>query len=136
MQSAGSPHRDDRNSRTVGLTGISLQDLNRLLGRSRAYGGDDDEAEDDDDDLDEYSNSFRQAAHKWFSEVTEPQEAGVELLKSGDFGRVADKLRSRRSDVNVAKLFYKRSMRPKPDSYKETYSSVRIFGATQSISQY
>jgi DDB1- and CUL4-associated factor 11 len=87
--------------------------------------GDDEVDEDDDDDDDEYSNSFRQAAHQWFPEVTEPQKAGVELLTSGDFGRVAGKLRSRRSDFNVAKLVYRRSMGPKLASYKEDYASVR-----------
>jgi DDB1- and CUL4-associated factor 11 len=147
MQSTGSPRSDDRESRTIGLTGISLQDLSRLLSaRSSQAGGiptgrnhiadDEDEAEDDNDDVDEYSDSFRQAVHQWFPDITEPQKAGMELLTSGDFGRVAAKLRSRRSDVNVAKLIYKRSMRPKPVSYKEDYASVRISDANPSRSQY
>jgi WD repeat-containing protein 23 len=80
--------------------------------------------DDDEDDEDEYE--YYHAANKWFPEVTEPQQAGVELLRSGDFGRVADKLRSRRSDVNVAKLVYKRSMKPELVSYKEDYATVRI----------
>jgi WD repeat-containing protein 23 len=99
----------------------------------RNFAPDDDEDEDDNDGMDENSESFRQAAYQWFPEVTEPQKAGVELLRSGDFGRVADKLRSRRSDINLPKLIYKRSMRPEPVSYKEDFASVRISDTTSSM---
>lgn len=140
MQAAGSPRDNTRNSPAIGLTGVTLYDLSRLLAqsghglatiRNSAPNDDDDEADNDD----EYSDPYRQA-HKWFPEVTKPQKAGVELLRSGDFGRVADKLRSRRSDINVAKLVYKRSLRPELVSYKEDYASVRISDIMSSLCQY
>lgn len=130
---AGSPPVDSI-STSARLGGITLHDISRLLAQSspqrgatiRNFGRNDD---DDEDDEDEYEPNYR-AGNKWFPEVTEPQQAGVELLRSGDFGRVADKLRSRRSDINVAKLVYKRSMKPELVSYKEDYATVRISDTT------
>lgn len=142
MQSQGRTRSNDRESRSIGLTGITLHDLTRILraqgrspvitARSHTY-EDEDEDDDDNDYLDEYSESHRQTGPKWFPEVVEPQTAGVELLKSGDFGRVADKLRSRRSDVNVAKLLISRSMRPKSVLCKEDYASVRALEVVCSL---
>jgi WD repeat-containing protein 23 len=144
-QPGGIPRSDTEDSRTTGPSGISFQDLTSFLSvpsgsaspinlnlTGGAYGRPEDEEEEEDQD--EYYNSFRQAAPQWFQEVTEPQKPGVELLKSGDFGRVADKLRSRRSDVNIAKFISKQSSRPTPVPYKENYASVSISELTTSIS--
>lgn len=132
MQSRASTRSDDRDSPTISVAGITFDDLTRLLaGRGITARNLSDEAEDDDDDdyQDEYTDSSPQVIHKWFPEVTEPQEAGLELLKSGDFGRVGDKLRSRRSDINIAKFIYKRPMQLKPVPSKEDYASVCIYDA-------
>jgi WD repeat-containing protein 23 len=130
-QPGGNSPNDNLDSR---ISGIRSQDLTRLLSvrdgsasptyhhLTGGYYG----AEDEEEDQDGYYDSFRQTAPQWFQEVTEPQKPGVELLKSGDFGRIADKLRSRRSDVNIAKLMSRRSSRPTPVPYKENYASVSI----------
>lgn len=92
-----------------------------------AFVADEDEDADDDDEDDEteYYNSFAATAHqKWFTEVTEPQKAGVELLNSGDFGKVANKSRTRRKDINLAKSIMNRSRHPQPTAYKEDHADV------------
>lgn len=139
MQSGGGPRHESRGQRTVSLSGITLQDLSRLLGGVSAGAGlsarlaADDEYEpmDDDDDDEEtgedaYYDSFRQSAQKhWFPPVTEPQKAGTELLTGGEFGRVANKLRSRKNNLNVTKFILNRTGRPHPSTLKEDYTGVR-----------
>ncbi|RDB29479.1 LEC14B protein [Hypsizygus marmoreus] len=137
LQSGGGPQANRGASRTVSFSGVTIQDLRRLLGSVGAVGGghsarmfavddDEDEMEEDDenqDDEDEYYNSFRSTAHhKWFKEVAEPQEAGVELLNSGDFGRVANKSGSQRQNTNIAKFLLNRTRRCQPTTYKEDYT--------------
>ncbi|KAJ6611484.1 WD40-repeat-containing domain protein [Mycena sp. CBHHK59/15] len=54
----------------------------------------------------------------------EPQEAGLRLLHSGDFGRVGIKARLRRNDLNIAKFLRGRASQPRPKYYKEDYVSI------------
>jgi WD repeat-containing protein 23 len=121
---------------SISLGRITLQDLSRVIRRSnyidRTYTGDDEDEEDsaeggDDDDEEANYDSVRRASHQWFPEVTEPQKAGVELLMSGDFGRVGNKIKSRQNDVNIAKLINNQSSRLRQASYKEDYASVSLF---------
>jgi WD repeat-containing protein 23 len=98
------------------LTGID----GGALHTTRNVVGEDEETEYDTD----WDDHASQVAHQWFPEVTEPQKAGVELLSSGDFGRVGDKLRSRRNDLNIAKFIHKRSSQPIVIPCKEDYASV------------
>ncbi|KAJ7492078.1 WD40-repeat-containing domain protein [Mycena latifolia] len=107
----------------IDLRGITLEDLNRLL---RATPDEEEEAaeEEEDDDEDEYYRAFRNTNHsQYFQDVTEPQDAGLRLLHSGDFGRIANKIKSRRSDLNIAKQLRSRASQPRPRFYKEDYSS-------------
>lgn len=139
MQSGGAP-RVSGAARQVNLTGITIRDLSRLLSGASAglgRGGgrifvppdadDDDEDEEEDDAMEadeaDYYGSFRRT--EWFPKVTEPQQAGLDLLNSGDFGRVSSKLRSRRKDLSLAKLVLNRAARPLPASSKEDFSNVR-----------
>ncbi|KAF9469759.1 WD40-repeat-containing domain protein [Collybia nuda] len=139
MQSGGGPQPENRGHRTVSLSGITLHDLSRLLGGVSAGAGlsarlatDDDyehaDEDEDDDDYEEtgedaYYDSFRQSAQKhWFPPVTEPQKAGTELLVGGDFGRVANKMRSRKNHVNVAKFIMTRTSQPRFSTPKEDYT--------------
>lgn len=63
--------------------------------------------DDDDDDEDDYSSAFpsrtRQTRNQ-YDEVKEPQQVGLELLMSGEFGRVGNKVRSRAGRQNLAKI--------------------------------
>ncbi|KAJ7069044.1 WD40 repeat-like protein [Mycena belliarum] len=84
------------------------------------------EEDDDDDGEDEYYRAFRHNNHsQYFPEVTEPQEAGVKLLQGGDFGRVANKIKSR-SSLNVARQLRSRASQRRPRFYKEDYASDLI----------
>ncbi|TFK41942.1 WD40-repeat-containing domain protein [Crucibulum laeve] len=78
----------------------------------------------DDDNEDEYYSSIHRHAHNWFGEVKDPQAAGVALLNSGDFGKVAPKIRKRRDEQNLAKLVLRKSTRPTISAVqKEDYAS-------------
>ncbi|KAF8079014.1 WD40-repeat-containing domain protein [Lyophyllum atratum] len=137
MQAGGGPQASRDGQQTISLSGINLHDLTRLLGSAGVRGGrlqdfalqeeDPDEDEDEDED-DNYYNAYRASAHvQWTGpKTTEPQQAGVELLDSGDFGRVAHKLRSRRNDINIAKLILNRAQRAQPHTYKEDYANNLI----------
>ena len=127
MQSGGGPGGGGSGPRTINLSRLTFQDLSRLLStdsgssRNTQFNGDDeDEESDDENDEDNYQHT----ACQWFPEVTEPQKAGVELLTSGDFGRVADKMRSRRKDFNIAKLVHRRPTWPRHVECKEEYATV------------
>ncbi|KAJ7157164.1 WD40 repeat-like protein [Mycena filopes] len=107
----------------IDLRTITLEDLNRLLGAAEP----EEAEEDDDEDEDEYYRAFRNTGHSlYFKEVTEPQEAGVQLLHSGDFGRVGNKIKSRRGDLNIAKVLRSRASQARPKFYKEDYTSGLI----------
>ncbi|KAJ7762387.1 WD40-repeat-containing domain protein [Mycena maculata] len=108
----------------IDLRGITLEDLNRLLRAAPEEEEEEEAVEEEDDDEEEYYRAFRNTNHnKYFQKVTEPQEAGLELLHSGEFGRVANKIKSRRNDLNVAKLLRSRASQPHPRVYKEDYTS-------------
>ncbi|KAG6873840.1 hypothetical protein C0995_010452 [Termitomyces sp. Mi166 len=137
MQSAGGPQSPGYGgSRITRSSGIALQDISRLLntlGRGRGLGHPDEDEEyeeDDDDDDDDYYTSFRSAAvAPWKSpEIAEPQKEGVELLNSGDFGRVGSKARKRRNDINLANLILDRARRSRPvrNNLKEDYAANLI----------
>lgn len=137
MQRGGAPATgDDADS------GLTLHDLSRLLGgasgwsyavNARNNGDDDDEDyvdEDHEDDYDEddYGRTLsapRSGHPLWYPPATEPQEAGVELLMGGEFGRVGPKIRSRQNDVNIARTLRNRAYNPRPIQYKEDVASVR-----------
>ncbi|KAJ7837378.1 hypothetical protein B0H14DRAFT_1100582 [Mycena olivaceomarginata] len=109
----------------IDLRGITLDDLNQLL-RSTAEPEEEAGAaeEDDDDEEDEYYRAFRNSGHSlYFRKVTEPQEPGVQLIHSGEFGRVGPKIKSRRKDLNIAKQLRSRASQARPRFYKEDYTS-------------
>jgi hypothetical protein len=66
-------------------------------------------------------------------EITEPQKAGVELLMSGEFGRVGSKIKSRAKDINITKYLNKRSTRLHQTPYKEDLISVRLHFGTHRL---
>jgi WD repeat-containing protein 23 len=123
------------------MSGISFQELTRLLGGAAATFGhisapntveNDDsdpdyiDEEDDDDDLGSYYGRYQRTNHQWFPAITEPQEAGLNLLMSGEFGRVGQRLGSRRSNMDVARLLRDRGTKTRPSNYKEDIASVSL----------
>lgn len=122
-------------TQTVGLSGISLQTLSRILSNTpRAFdtsveeNHDEDEGDDDDGDEPSYDTSFHPPVYRWFSPHTEPQNEGVELLRSGDFGRVGLKINAERKNLNITRSLFSRPHRPMPASYQEQYSTVNSCG--------
>ncbi|KAH9486363.1 LEC14B-like protein [Psilocybe cubensis] len=78
---------------------------------------DDDEyipIDDDDDDEDTYNRPARRRGRPFFPPVTEPKKEGLELLASGDFGRVGVKSRGRRNRANIARTILGRGSHPIP----------------------
>lgn len=116
------------------LSGITLQDLARLMsvGTATTVGNrvyiqpDEDEDDDEAEDVDiEGYIPPRASAHQWYPPVTEPQKAGLELLETGDFGRVGVKARSRRNSHNISKTVLHKFYRPLPLTSREDLHSVR-----------
>lgn len=64
---------------------------------------------------------------RWHEEVTEPKEAGLSLLFSGEFGRIQHQLRSRSKAGNVARLLLNRGSKVRLPP-REDYVSVGTTG--------
>ncbi|EED77561.1 predicted protein, partial [Postia placenta Mad-698-R] len=80
----------------------------------------------DDDGDDEYYFGYNTEPHwdrsKVFPEVKEPKEKGLELLTSGEFGRLEHQLKSRIRDNNTASILLNRGARQRP-THKEDLTS-------------
>ncbi|KAJ7070505.1 WD40-repeat-containing domain protein [Mycena amicta] len=125
LQAILAPLLARQGGRTLDLRGLTMADLNQLL-RGTPDPADEEEEDDDEDDGDEreYRRALRQSSHKaYFKEVKEPQEAGVRLLHSGDFGRVGPKIRSRGNNLNIAKTLRSRASQARPRFYREDYTT-------------
>ena len=69
------------------------------------------EDEDEDEDYDELYTSYWGSTHglqwagdNWYPKVTEPQPAGVRLLRSGDFGKARDRFGTPRNSNIYSRL--------------------------------
>lgn len=114
-----------------GEGGLTLQDLNNLL----AFRGgpiqtdfiDEDEI-DDGEYIENNDDSYYYAANpsrqNYFDEVKTPQEPGLKLLRSGDFGRVSPKIRSRHGHLNLASHIYNRVNQSQTHQPREDYANV------------
>jgi len=123
-------------TRSLSFRSINLHSLARLLRAASADDGpgfyfepDNDDGDDDElyeDDEDDYSlYEPRQITRPtWHEEIKEPVEEGVELLYSGDFGRIGPKSRSRRKVVNIARQILSQSSVAIPETYREELISV------------
>ncbi|KAF9531828.1 WD40-repeat-containing domain protein [Crepidotus variabilis] len=122
----------------VTFSGITLQDVARLLSRrgasARLLVNEDDEFEDEPEDFEEpedpsedelfrYTQTGRNSSGTWFPLAKEPQAAGLELLASGDFGRVGVKQRTQRSQINVVRAALNQRPRAIPLSDPEDLHS-------------
>lgn len=124
-------------SRTFSLSGISLHNLTRLLRAASGGGGphlyfDEEDEEDDDNDAiyeddDDWGYEIRAPGRPpWFEEVKEPVKEGVELLYSGDFGRIGPKSRSQRKTANIARHVLAQSHKAVPAPSREELVCVSI----------
>ena len=130
--SALSPY--ERTSHTAtgpgGERGASLTfaDFLRILGRQGtqiSLLNNDDEDEDERDDEDDYITNYDVPKFAPpFPPHDKPQKVGTELLKGGEFGSVAPKIRDRRDDRNIARSLRKMLERPGPYR-RENVASVR-----------
>ena len=67
------------------------------------------DTEDEDDDYDDISywgptRGLQRAGDNWYPKVTEPQPAGVKLLRSGDFGKARNRLGTPRNSNIYSRL--------------------------------
>jgi hypothetical protein len=110
----------------------SLRQIQLLLqaasagGLSTAFIGEDEDEDDDEDYVPEDTlpryRRRRREASKWFEPVTEPQKAGLQLLKSGDFGRLtAQKKHNFRRSLRQREMGFKGRGK---GFYKEDFSKV------------
>jgi WD repeat-containing protein 23 len=128
-------------SRTFSLSGISLHSLSRLLRAASAgtgphlYFEDEEEEEGNDDDGEYFENDedddWAYGSHVYrrppkHEKVTESVKEGVELLYSGDFGRIGPKSRSRRKAANIARQVLSRKSAAIPVCYREELVSVGL----------
>jgi DDB1- and CUL4-associated factor 11 len=102
---------------------VPLSTLARLLGITGA-GIEDEEDEDEEDDY--YAQPTISPKPSWTEPYKEPQEAGVRLLISGEYGRVGPKIKSRlHQRRNVSRMLEDRRMKLRP-SPKEAYTQELV----------
>ncbi|OCH96414.1 WD40 repeat-like protein [Obba rivulosa] len=80
----------------------------------------------DDDDEEEYyrrENSWDRSKG-WWPRITEPKKEGLELLTSGEFGRIRHQVNSRNKDNNVAKLLLNRGTQVRPVSKEDIANDI------------
>jgi hypothetical protein len=82
---------------------------NNLSIEASEVGNRDDDGSEEEDEI-EYGYWRRSHAQtpRWFSPVTAPQEAGLKLLMSGEFGRTGVEARSRKGCSSLAKAILSR----------------------------
>ncbi|KAI0361487.1 WD40 repeat-like protein [Trametes cingulata] len=86
---------------------------------------DEDEEEEDEEAYDYYSSGAHthwDRTRNWWPTITEPQEEGLSLLMSGEFGRVEHQINSRNRKKNVARSLFNRSTSSRP-TYREDITS-------------
>ncbi|CAK5280746.1 unnamed protein product [Mycena citricolor] len=90
--------------------------------------------EDDDADYDDSAYAPPVSAHrrdrvayqKFFPTITEPQATGLELLYSGEFGRVGNKCKIRRGPLRVAREIRRRMAQARPAVYREDFTAALV----------
>ncbi|KAF5392627.1 hypothetical protein D9757_002331 [Collybiopsis confluens] len=99
------------------LDGAQHQD-----GEEELVDDDDDPDFADEDDNDEEWYPTRRSVFT-YPPASSPRPAGVKLIKSGEFGRVAPKIRARRNQRNLSTALNNRLSTPHPSIYREDYAS-------------
>ncbi|KAI8990550.1 WD40 repeat-like protein [Trametes punicea] len=84
-----------------------------------------DEGDEEQEDFDYWSSgahSHWDRSRDWWPKVTAPQEEGLSLLMSGEFGRVQHQIKSRNGYKNVTRALFNRSVSSRP-AYREDIAS-------------
>lgn len=73
---------------------------------------------------------------KWFPSVTGPQDAGLELLRSGEFGRIGIEARSRKGSASFAKAILSRrsKLRQTPKQDIANVQAIHSLGISLMVS--
>lgn len=109
LQQSGGTTERTTNSGTNNTEGrITYGDLVRLLQTGPPRGDQDEDDEDMDNGDGEYPSDSDRDGQR-YPPHTEPQKGGAELLMSGEFGRVRDKIRTRKGSKNISRLLLDRS---------------------------
>ncbi|KAL4241704.1 DDB1- and CUL4-associated factor [Abortiporus biennis] len=86
---------------------------------------DDDDYVDEDEDDDEDFYFHQVGPHgKWYEEVKEPKQEGLELLMSGEFGRLGHQFKTRAKNNNVVRTLLDRGTRVRPTSREDIASDI------------
>jgi WD repeat-containing protein 23 len=87
-------------------------------------------AEDEDNDDDDYEDDIWDNGHYASSHLlgphTEPQEAGIQLLHSGEFGRVSTKIKAQHGVHNIARILAHRGEYGRGKPTREDLESVSM----------
>nr|VWO96723.1 G-protein comlpex beta subunit CpcB [Ganoderma boninense] len=105
---------------------------------------DDDEYLDEDDEDTGYPYSWGSATHArswdrsrgWWPKITEPQEEGLDLLYSGEFGRALHQIQSRKSQNNVARNLLNRGISSRPTPKEDITSDVLPNSSGTAVASY
>ena len=87
-----------------------MQQFRQISQQIQAEQEDYDDDDDDDDDEDFYTSYWASslghppAGDNWYPKITEPQPAGVKLLRSGDFGKARNRLGTPRNSNIYSRL--------------------------------
>lgn len=112
---------------------VALADLRALLANTGAEVDeqewqDDEEEEEAGNNEDEDEGLYhprRPESSPWFPQPKEPQDAGVALLKSGEFGRVRSQMeRTPGRSANISRSLHALSMNVRPQLYREDLARV------------
>lgn len=108
------PEYGDSDAATIGALQVTNRvgaRLARLVRHHRQAFQQQADADDDEDDEDDFYTSFwgsmrglERAGDNWYPKITEPQPAGVELLRGGDFGKARNRLGTPRNSNIYSKL--------------------------------
>jgi WD repeat-containing protein 23 len=146
--SGTTPSQPARTSEDGGPRVLGLAQLLQIIGRgnnirtgttsgttsARVVQDDEEEEEDDDDGYVGWGFRQRPRATKiWVPPADKPQEAGVALLKSGDFGRLGARGHEQyphRSHRNVSRYLVNRFHRRRFQSNREDIASVSLLKET------
>ncbi|EGO04656.1 hypothetical protein SERLA73DRAFT_173890 [Serpula lacrymans var. lacrymans S7.3] len=84
------------------------------------------EEDEGDGDGEEYYGRGASWNTQWFPKVTKPQKPGVELLLSGEFGRISAKTSNVKSERNLTRLLLNRVVQPRKTTLREEFTSDLI----------
>lgn len=112
MQQSQPRDSDQRTTWSEGSVTLTYSDIMRLFrGSGSASITERDDDDDDDDDYMLRGYGSTPWHEQWFAPHKEPQDEGVELLLSGEFGCVSNQFETRKRHRNISRVLLDRSSR-------------------------